>query len=216
MTAKSADEAVSNGRSIDTYAVGMCQKYVRGPCWEVGSLYGSAIEAWNGAREKHHGDRNPPKGAPCYYSGGSYGHAVLSVGGGRIRSTDCTSATYVNDAALSWPEQAWGYQYLGWTGDINGVDLPLSGDDDMALSTDDVNKVADAVWQRMIANQTDAPDGRKAGPTLAGVYNHTLGIDDQVWDRLIKNQTDAPEGRKAGPTLAGIYNMVLELARRPV
>lgn len=129
MTATGPDEAVANGRAVTRYEQGMCQKYVRGPCWEVPSLYGSAIEAWNGAKHKHPGDRNPPKGAPTYYRGGSYGHAVISVGGGRIRSTDCTSSTYVNDAALSWPETAWGYTYLGWTEDINGVMCPgLSGD----------------------------------------------------------------------------------------
>lgn len=124
MTATGPDEAVTNGRAVTRYDQGMCQKYVRGPCWEVPSLYGSAIEAWNGAKHKHPGDRNPPKGAPTYYRGGQYGHAVLSVGGGRIRSTDCTTSTYVNDAALSWPETAWGYTYLGWTEDINGVMCP--------------------------------------------------------------------------------------------
>ena len=86
-----------------SYNQGYCQKYVRDPCWKVPSLYGSAIDAWNGSAQKHPGDRNPPEGAPCYYRGGSYGHAVISVGGGRIRSTDCTSATYVNDTDLGWP-----------------------------------------------------------------------------------------------------------------
>ncbi len=129
MTAKSGEQAVANGRAVKTYEPpGYCQKYVRDPCWRVPSLYGSAIEAWNGAQFKHPGDRNPPLGAPCYYRGGNYGHAVISVGGGRIRSTDCQSAEQVNDAALSWPETAWNYEYLGWTEDINGVRLPLDID----------------------------------------------------------------------------------------
>jgi len=149
MTAKSADEAVANGRAVDRYDPGMCQKYVRGPCWEVPSLYGSAIDAWNGARFKHPGDRTPPKGAPCYYRGGSYGHAVLSVGDGRIRSTDCTSTGNVSDAPLSWPEDHWGYDYLGWTEDINGVTLPIGGqeEDDMPLTEDDLGKIAKRVNQ---------------------------------------------------------------------
>lgn len=150
MTAKSAEEAVANGRAVKTYDVGMCQKFVRSPCWEVGSLYGSAIDAWHGAAEKHPGDRNPPNGAPCYYSGGAYGHAVISVGGGRIRSTDCQSATYVNDAALDWPERQWGYSYLGWTGDINGVDLPLEGDEDMNLTDENLRDIARYVWAHKI------------------------------------------------------------------
>lgn len=126
MTASSAGQAVSNGHAVSRYDVGMCQKFVRDQCWRVPSLYGSAIEAWNGAREKHPGDRTPPNGAPVYYSGGQYGHAVIYCHGG-IRSTDCHSSGYVSDTDLAWPERAWGYRYLGWTGDINGVDLPLGG-----------------------------------------------------------------------------------------
>lgn len=125
MVASSGAEAHSNSDKVHNYDVGMCQKYTR-ESWEVGSLYGSAIDAWYGAREKHPGDRNPPQGAPCYYSGGNYGHAVVfqSYGKGNIRSTDCPSSGQVNDTDLGWPERQWGYKYLGWTGDINGVDCP--------------------------------------------------------------------------------------------
>jgi len=167
MTAQDGDEAVANGRKFSTYDVGMCQKYVRDPCWEVGSLYGSAIEAWNGAKHKHPGDRNPPKGAPCYYRGGSYGHAVISVGGGRIRSTDCTTTSKVNDAALSWPETAWGYDYLGWTEDINGVNLPIGKDDD------DIRKIAREVWEFGLAvYDTEDPDDKKPAKVIVS-QTHT-------------------------------------------
>lgn len=144
MTARNGDEAVANGRGWSSYDTGMCQKYVRGPCWEVGSLYGSAIEAWRGAADKHPGDRNPPIGAPCYYEGGQYGHAVLYVGGGRIRSTDCQDPYDVDETDLDWPTREWGYRYLGWTGDLNGIDLPL-GEDAMALSEQDFDRIRDIV-----------------------------------------------------------------------
>jgi len=214
MTAKSGGEAMSNARSYDRYEVGMCQKFTR-QSWEVGSLYGSAIEAWNGAAEKHPGDRNPPTGAPCYYSGGQYGHAVVFMehDGGDIRSTDCKSSGYVSDTDLSWPERQWGYRYLGWTGDINGVDLPLYGDeDDMPLSNDDVEKVADAVWQRLLTGQPDGKD-RYAWATLVNTYNETVDMPKAVWDRLLSGMTDAPDGRKAGPTLANIHNMLVKLTK---
>jgi hypothetical protein len=101
--------------------------YVRDPCWRVPALYGSAIDAWNGARHKHPNDRNPPVGAPCYYRGGQYGHAVISVGGGKIRSTDCHTAWDVSEVPISWVESSWGYAYLGWTEDLNAVVLPIDG-----------------------------------------------------------------------------------------
>ena len=125
MVAGSGQEAVANARAIKSGYSGMCQKFTR-VSWEVGSLYGSAIDAWNGAKEKHPGDRTPPVGAPCYYRGGNYGHAVVSIGDGRIRSTDCYRGGQISEVPLSWPETSWGYEYLGWTGDINAVDLPLT------------------------------------------------------------------------------------------
>jgi hypothetical protein len=179
MTADSGDEAVANGRKYSTYSSGYCQQYVRGPCWEVGSLYGSAIEAWNGARYKHPGDRNPPKGAPCYYRGGQYGHAVISVGGGRIRSTDCTSRSMVSEVALSWPETSWGYTYLGWTEDINGVRLPIGPDtgeteevDDMPLTDAEIQKIAKAVWKYAITNydEHDTHEENRAEVMLAQTH----------------------------------------------
>ena len=126
MTAPNADAALANADRYSSYESGYCLKWVR-TCWEVGSFYASAIDAWNGARHKHPGDRNPPDGAPCFYRGGSYGHIVIHRrhDSGRIRSTDCTYSGHVSDADLSWPETAWGDDYLGWTEDLNGVDLPV-------------------------------------------------------------------------------------------
>lgn len=180
MTAKSGHEAHLNGDGYTTYPQGQCQKFVRGPCWEVGSLYGSAIEAWNGSTKKHKGDRNPPEGAPCYYAGGQYGHAVLAQGGApRIRTTDAPSSGKVSDQDLDWPERQWGYTYLGWTGDINGVDLPLSGgggeEDDMNLQ-DDITE-----W---------SPDDGSTGETTVGkTLNQARGYAEDAYDRVVKLQS---------------------------
>lgn len=144
MTAPDGPAAVANGREYDAYDTGMCQKYVRGPCWEVGSLYGSAIEAWRGAADKHPDDRTPPVGAPCYYEGGQYGHAVIYVGGGRVRSTDTPSTGRVGEVPLDHFEREWGYAYLGWTNDLNGIDLPI-GANDVALSQQDFDRIRDIV-----------------------------------------------------------------------
>jgi hypothetical protein len=173
MTARDADEAVANANGRTSYDVGMCQQFVRGVCWEVPAVYGSAIEAWNGARHKHPGDRNPPKGAPCFYRGGQYGHVVIAKGNG-MRSTDCTSSGRVSDAALSWPEGTWGATYLGWTEDLNGYDLPLGGDDDM--TEDDWKKlrgiVRDEVWERQLP--VNKPDGSQTKKSAGQIIRETL------------------------------------------
>lgn len=163
MTAQGPGEAVQNANSYSSYDSGMCLKWVRGPDWEIGSLYGSAIDAWYGARYKHPGDRNPPKGAPCFYSGGQYGHIVIAKDSG-MRSTDCPSTGRVGDAALNWPEVAWGDKYLGWTEDLNGVRLPglvpekpeqpdNGGDEDVPdlfiMKNTGKQSIPAGVWQRV-------------------------------------------------------------------
>jgi hypothetical protein len=182
MVASSGHAAHLNGDKVTTYDVGMCQKFVRDPCWRVGSLYGSAIDAWNGSTQKHKGDRNPPEGAPCYYSGGQYGHAVLAQGGGpRIRTTDAPSSGKVSDQDLAWPEQHWGYKYLGWTGDLNGVDLPLGGgsgseDDDVDLDDKITN------W---------SPDqGSEGSLTVGQTLNQARGYSEDAYDRVKALQSD--------------------------
>lgn len=158
MTAASGKEAVANARKFTRYDVGMCQKFVRGEAWEIGSLYGSAIEAWHGAMHKHPGDRNPPLGAPMFYSGGQYGHVVIRTD--RMRSTDCPTSGQVSEADIDWPERTWGDTYLGWTEDLNGVRLPL-GEEDDEMNEKDWDRlrsiVRDEVWERKL--DVDKPDG---------------------------------------------------------
>lgn len=144
MTADNGTEAVANARQHTTYEPGYCQRYTR-EAWEVGSLYGSAQEAWNGSTQKHPGDRSPPLGAPCYWSGGShgYGHAVVFVGNGDIRSTDCQSTGKVSEVDLEWVERSWpGFKFLGWTGDINAADLPLADNIDEGEDMPDYDHAA--------------------------------------------------------------------------
>jgi hypothetical protein len=165
MTAKGPGEALANAHDDTRCDVGMCLRYVR-TWWEVGSLYGSAIEAWNGARHKHPGDRTPPKGAPLFYRGGNYGHIVIADPGHQgCRSTDCKSSGVVSDAEIAWTEVTWGYTYLGWTEDLNGVTLPLDSEDEM--TEDDWDRLEDlvrrVVWEEhMTVTQPNGTDASKA------------------------------------------------------
>lgn len=131
MVAASGQAAVNNARKVTTCDPGMCLKYVR-TWWEIGSRYPDAITAWREAEHKHPDDVHPPLGAPVFWQGGNHGHIAMYVGDVDIRSTDCTATGRVSDAHGSWVHHTWGYEYLGWTGDLNGVRLPLDdeGDDD--------------------------------------------------------------------------------------
>lgn len=169
MTATSAGEAIANANRYTSYEPGMCLKWVR-TCWEVPSLAGDAQEAWDIARHKHPGDRNPPDGAPVFWSGGSKGYGHVAIWRtADMRSTDCKSTGQVAAAALSWVENTWNMRYLGWTEDLNGIDLPIG--DDMAISDEDAELIAAKVWKHLLAGQDSAPDGRYAAATLSGVRN---------------------------------------------
>ena len=186
--AATAEQANLNAHGVRNYPRGYCLRFVREQ-WEVPPLYASAIDAWNGARWKHPGDRRPPLGAPCFYRGGQYGHIVFHCPPGHpgVRSTDCLTSGHVSDAGIEWCERAWGYPYLGWTEDLNGIriinpqeedDMPNYRDwtdaDKKALARD----VTDAVWQR--AMEVTKPDGSKTPKQSGQLLRET-------WSKLSKH-----------------------------
>ena len=159
MTAATGREAIKNARRVDRYPQGYCLRFVR-EAWDVGALYASAIEAWGGAKFKHR-DRKVPLGAPVFYSGGRYGHIVVFVGKGDMRSTDCPTSGYVSEADLDWPVRNWGQTYLGWTEDLNGVHLPLREDDDEMNDSDWIRmeELINQVWdEKMTVTQPGTGD----------------------------------------------------------
>jgi hypothetical protein len=103
--------------------VGYCLRQVR-EWWQISGKYGSAIAAWNNAKTKST-SRTPPTGAPVFWSGGQYGHVALSLGNGYVRSTDAAGRGLVGTRPIDWFEKNWGQKYLGWTGDLNDITLPL-------------------------------------------------------------------------------------------
>lgn len=139
----SAAKAYTNALADRINTPGMCLQQVRA-WWGVGSKYGSAIAAWNGSPRKHRNDWHPPKGAPVFYSGGKYGHIAFSLGNGYVRSTDVAGVGRVGTVPLNWFKSRWGYTYLGWTGDLNGVGLPLSAATPTALPKVDLSELVRA------------------------------------------------------------------------
>jgi hypothetical protein len=192
VTSSSGQAALDHARQVNSYPVGMCLKYVRAEAWQIGSLYGSAIDAWYGAADRHPGDRTPPLGAPLFYKGGQHGHVVICSLADRekIRGTDMPASGVVSEDALDWPVTHWGVEYLGWTGDLNGVDLPLGSEDDM--SPEDWDKLRGIVRDEVQKNNNDLAervwtDNMKvttpAGNVETKAARQTLR---EVWQRIAK------------------------------
>ena len=97
----------------------------------IPARYPDAATAWRHASDKRRGDRTPPPGAAVYWTGGShgYGHIAISVGHGRVRSTDAGGMGRVATVRVGWPVRHWGLNYAGWSDTINGYTIPgVAGD----------------------------------------------------------------------------------------
>lgn len=92
-----------------------------------------AIDGWKSEPTTHrHTDRNPPRGVPIAFknkSGTGHGHRAISLGGGKVRSTDMSGNTYkpgtVGTTTIAALESAMGLDYLGWSDTIDGEPIPL-------------------------------------------------------------------------------------------
>jgi len=140
-TARSAEQSA-------TYTPpGMCLQWSRTRA-DIAALFPDAATAWKHALDRHKGDTKPPRGAMCYWLGGSkgYGHIAVSLGGGQVRSTDVPTGGKIGTVPLAWFEQHWGLPYAGWADNVNDVRIPGVGaemnEDDWAR----MEKLIQRVW----------------------------------------------------------------------
>lgn len=118
LTAKAAEADQRND-------VGMCLQQSR--MWaDVPARYPDAATAWRNVNKKHR-DRKAPRGSIVWWTGGSrgFGHVGVSLGGGKVRSTDAGGAGKVATRTIGWFDRNWpSLKYAGWSWDINEVEIP--------------------------------------------------------------------------------------------
>jgi hypothetical protein len=154
--------------------------------WTVQEWFGSPHlhpDAWTHAKHVTLISGDPPRGVPVWYgpgTGSRFGHVALSLGGGRIRSTDCPRDGMVDDTDLLYPLRRWGHDYVGWSTSIGGQQIPGlgGGGEDMPLSDEDAQKVAWAVWS--FAEGTLA--GQSAASRLASLGEQVVSLPGRVWN----------------------------------
>lgn len=119
-------ESVAYARRYTRYRSGMCANFVYVVLGADPRGLPSANAAWEASRGRQ-GPREgvPPAGAPVWFSGGRYGHVALSVGGGRVRSTDWPGAGQVGEVEISRIARAWAHPYRGWAD--HWADQPIPG-----------------------------------------------------------------------------------------
>lgn len=118
-------ESVAAFRRYNTCVEGQCLAYVSR---SLGGPFGWRFldDAKNAARhaERLHRDSHPPAGVPVYILGSRHGHVALSVGGGRIRSTDYPRRGIVSEVGILTLAKAWNREYFGWSEDLVGRMIP--------------------------------------------------------------------------------------------
>lgn len=172
-----AEQTAQSAENSSTNPPGYCLQWSRERAG-IAAKYPDATTAWKHTQHRHAGNRNPPRGAPVYWTGGShgYGHIAISLGGGRVRSTDAGGSGRVATVDLGWVEQAWGLPYAGWAEDINDVTIPgLSGggggsEDDMELDDEISNWSPD--------------DGTQGKLTVGQTLNQARGYSEDTFQRV--------------------------------
>lgn len=182
MVANSADDAVANARQTTSNDVGMCLYYTQE--WlETPHAYPDATTQWEQAKHRHKGDKNPPKGAPVFWTGGShgYGHACISVGGGRIRTIDQQYSGVTSEVPLDEISRDWGLPYGGWAEDCGGVDIPwLRAETPPPPEPEGILGMTTQIWGHASDDQKLQADGDW----------HDLIINDDGDYTVVKGKTD--------------------------
>lgn len=132
-------KAIAKSKTITKGYKGLCLQFVR-TCYGIPAKYPSAISAWKNAKKRH--TSAPPVGAPVFFTipGNPYGHVAIYLGGGQYRTNYSAKGTVIT-AGLDHAVFR-GMTKLGWTSDLNGVNLDLSADQGAKYS----KEIAD--WQR--------------------------------------------------------------------
>lgn len=135
MAINDREQAARRAEASTTNEPNGCQAWTRGifNAPSVGDFDGDgradAEDGWKSepVKYRHPGDRNPPRGVPVSYLGGSHddGHRAISLGNGMIRSTDAGGRGRIATVRLDWPERVWGLKYAGWSETIDGQLIPL-------------------------------------------------------------------------------------------
>lgn len=129
--ANSPAKAVKVANSIVKGYKGLCLVFVR-TCYGINAKYPSAIKAWENAEKRHVTKSlgSVPIGAPVFFSSTAtvYGHVAIYLGNGKFR-TNYSAKGIVITAPLSHPVFA-GMTMLGWTEDINDVEIEFDSEFD--------------------------------------------------------------------------------------
>jgi hypothetical protein len=173
-----AEQAARNAEDDQANLPGLCLQATR--LWlGIGAFWPDAATAWRMNMAKRT-DRNPPRGAPVFWLGGSkgYGHIALSLGAGRVRSTDAGGRGVVATRPLGWVEDTWGQTYAGWSTVLNGVEIPGLEDE---MTPEDWARLRD-----IVAEETTKAVEINNDAAAREVWNKEIEVTEPAGDNALK------------------------------
>lgn len=193
----SAAEAVQRAKSYGAWQTNMCMNFV----WyqlSYSHVYGiaDAYAGWDMAHDRHTGSDkgNPPAGAPVYWSTSHpYGHVALSVGDGKVRSTDWPEKGSVGTVDIDQMTAAWGMALLGWTEDLCGDRIPGLFEEEDEVNQADIDKIVDAVVAEL------GPDTSQTNDRVMGMLAQRWYVTDETGTAYAVDRDE--EGAKPGHAL---------------
>lgn len=193
--------AAADNYNTPGYCLQVCRTWAGIP-----SQHRTAAIAWQYAVNKQY-NRNVPRGAFAFWTGGSsgYGHIAVGLGGGLIRSTDAGGAGIVATRTLDWFGDHWpSMHYAGWADNVNGYTVPgVKGDWFDMASEDELRAVVrqaimgdeflDAVAQRV---QAAVWDRQMSVENLKKetVKKEVSKLVREVWEETRQLQPSAQKG----------------------
>lgn len=176
---------------------GLCQMFVRS-AFGVGGGFGSAITQWNGAKKKHPTKSTDkiPLFVPIFWRGGKYGHVALYIGNGRCISTDAKRSGWPDIVTVNSITRSWGYEFLGWTEDLNGHQVydpktPPAGSVPERVGGDTIRGIIDLYkleqHYKELCKRPSNPEKTRVGKEL----EKKRAMIDLAYARRIKHTVDA-------------------------
>lgn len=156
---------------------GLCLKFVR-TCHGVPAKYPSARAAWRAIPPEHRHSGQAPAGYPEWYDIGEFGHVTESNGDGWSWSNITSEGGNVKLVRRSsFP------RYLGWSTQINDVDLPKPPSPKPTSGRTQVTH-PDGVWSR----RTPDIHGKRVKYRDRGrsfQYTAVRRVDGRTWLRTV-------------------------------
>lgn len=158
----------------------------------IDGVYPRAYDAWIGAHQKHPltpsaNWHDVPRGAPVFYKGPPdadgivYGHIVTYFGvtqnGPLVWSNDVVGQGKMNMVSPLWFLSHWGHTLLGWTGDLNGVDLHLGADSSTSGSAKRTSAPSATVSVASIVAAAKADPSRPQGHRTKDALDDVLPVE---------------------------------------